>query len=558
VSIDDGNPIVLYDEQADRWLISQYACDFPDEFHQCVAVSTTPDPTGSWYRYDFLVSSTKLNDYAKIGVWPDGYYLAFNQFDGASIAPAGQGVAVLERDAMLSGNPGSRIISFDLFATHPDLIRMLPSDLDGPPPAAGAPNHHAMIEDDSLGSSSDQLQIWAFHADWDNPASSTFTSVTSLATAPFDSDLCNYSRNCIPQPDTAEKLDPLSNRLMYRLQYRNFGAYQTLVANHTVDIDGTDHAGIRWYELRNSGTRWLINQQGTYAGDAPDSNHRWSGSIAMDAAGNMALGYSVSGPDTYPSIRCVGRMATDPPGTLHGGETVLMEGHGSQTNSSHRWGGYSSMSVDPTNDDFWYVQEYYAATSSLEWQTRVSSFDLQGSTCPRRSTQGFEAGVMPPHGWTRVQTNASETWKIMTTGSPHSGLHAADVSSDPGLEPQDEVLLTPELRMTSGILTFYSMGSLHWCRDTNDNCDLQLWLVVGDWDAGAGDDICLGKADNDWTASWAWSLSSLDLTPVLPGKPFRIGFRYLGLDGAQVGLDDIQICYQGAGDMPWLLLLLGD
>src|SRR5262249_32664333 len=225
--------------------------------------------------------------------------------------------------------------------------------------------------DDSWKYSPDQLQIWGFHADWNAPANSTFTKLQAVTTAPFDSNLCGYGA-CVPQPDTTRKLDTLSDRLMFRLQYRNFGAYATLVTNHTVDVDGADHAGIRWYELRNSGAGWNIHQQGTFA---PDADHRWMGSIAMDGGGNIALGYSVAGLSTYLSIRYTGRLATDPAGTLPQGETTLVDGAGSQTSSNGRWGDYSAMTVDPTDDcTFWYTQEYYAATSVSGWQTRFGSF----------------------------------------------------------------------------------------------------------------------------------------------------------------------------------------
>jgi hypothetical protein len=162
---------------------------------------------------------------------------------------------------------------------------------------------------------------------------------------------------------------------MNRLQYRNFGSYATLVANHTINIgDSTNHAGIRWYELVNSGGGWTIMQQGSYS---PDSDNRWMGSLAMDGMGNIALGYSVSSSVTYPSIRYTGRIPTDPFGVLAQGEYTIIAGSGSQTSTSYRWGDYSSMSVDPGDDaTFWYTQEYYSTTSSTGWQTRIAAISL--------------------------------------------------------------------------------------------------------------------------------------------------------------------------------------
>ena len=304
----DGDPIVLYDHLADRWLFSQFALpNFPSgPFYQCIAVSTTGDPTGSYNRYAFLVSQDKMNDYPKFGVWPDGYYMSVNQFAASSWA--GQGVVAFERAKMLNG-ASAGMVYFDMFGTDPNLGGMLPSDLDGPAPPSGTPNYFVQFDDDSWGYSPDQLQVWAFSVDWSSPGGSTFTRLTALPTAPFDSNLCGYARNCIPQPSRRKKLDALSDRLMYRLQYRHFSDHDSLVTNHTVDVDGTDHAGIRWYELRDTGSGWGIEQQGTYA---PDSDHRWMGSIAMDSAGNIALGFSVSGSTTSPSIRYTGRLAGDP------------------------------------------------------------------------------------------------------------------------------------------------------------------------------------------------------------------------------------------------------
>jgi len=368
----DGDPIVLYDHLADRWLMSQFALpNFPfGPFYQCIAISQTPDPLGAWHRYEFKISNTKMNDYPKFGVWPDGYYLAVNMFNQGSLSWGGQGVAVFERDEMLKGQ-SARKVSFDLFSVNPHYRGMLPSDLDGlRSPPVGSPNYFVSVDDNAWGWPTDRLQIFEFTVDWSNPAASTFTGPTVLDTAAFDSNMCGYSGNCIPQPGTAQKVDAISDRLMYRLQYRNFGTHETLVVNHTVDVGG-DHAGIRWYEVRDPGGTPFIFQQGTYA---PDSHHRWMGSIAMDGNGNMALGYSSSSTTRHPSIGYVGRLASDPLGSLPQGETALILGSGSQT-GANRWGDYSTMSVDPADScTFWYTQEYYETSSSRGWQTRIGSF----------------------------------------------------------------------------------------------------------------------------------------------------------------------------------------
>ena len=234
----------------------------------------------------------------------------------------------------------------------------------------------------------DQLQIWNFAVDWVTPEDSTFTLLQVLETAEFDPNMCGGSRNCIPQPG-GTKVDAIADRLMYRLQYRNFGGEagtdQTLVVNHTVDVGG-DRAGVRWYELNNDGSvdengveiGWNIAQQGTYA--PADGNHRWMGSAAMNGNGDIALGYSVSSTSTHPSIRFTGRLGSDPledDGLMTVPEGSIVIGAGYQEHGSGRWGDYSMLTVDPRDDcTFWYTQEYYAVAGNAPWQTRIGSFQL--------------------------------------------------------------------------------------------------------------------------------------------------------------------------------------
>ncbi len=380
----DGDPITLFDRQAGRWLMTQFALpNYPNSpFYECFAISTTGDPTGTWYRYEWVSPSNKMNDYPKFGIWPDGYYMTVNQFASGTGSWAGAGVAVFNRDQMLAGLPAQSVY-FDLFGVDPNLGGMLPSDSDGAtPPPAGSPNFFLMFDDDGWGYPADQLELFKFHVDWTTPANSTFTGPTIInLTAlgyPFDSNLCGGNRSCIPQPDTSQGLDPISDRLMHRMAYRNFGDHEALVFNHTVDANGSDHAGIRWYEMRAPNGTPTIYQAGTYA---PDADHRWMGSLSMDASGSIALGYSVSSSSTYPSIRYVGRLAGDPLGTLPQGETSIIAGSGSQTHSAARWGDYSMMGPDPTDDcTFWYTQEYIQTTGSANWQTRIASFKFPSCT----------------------------------------------------------------------------------------------------------------------------------------------------------------------------------
>jgi hypothetical protein len=256
---------------------------------------------------------------------------------------------------------------------------MLPSDLDGfPPPPPGAPNYFAEVDDDVWGFPDDQIHLWEFHADWSDPNASTFIGPLAIPTASFDYEICTAFRGqCIPQPNTSQKLEGLNDRLMHRLQYRNWGSHETLVVNHTVDA-GNGEAGVRWYELRDPSGSPFIYQQGTYSPGLAVV-HRWMGSIAMDGDGNIGLGYSASNSTTvFPSLRYTGRLASAPLGALQS-EGILYAGGGSQTSTSKRWGDYSAISVDPVDDcTFWYTNEYYQTTNSSSWKTRVGTFAFQG------------------------------------------------------------------------------------------------------------------------------------------------------------------------------------
>jgi hypothetical protein len=393
----DGDPIVLFDQLAGRWLLSQFALpNYPSgPFYQCIAISQTADPTGAYQRYAFQVSATKLNDYPHFGVWPDGYYMTVNQFNQNSLSWGGAGVFVFERDKMLQGQV-ARMVYFDLMPVNSALGGMLPADLEGlTPPPLGAPNLFAEVDNNSISElgSTDALRLWKFHVDWQNTANSTFGVNGQpdfvVPVAPFNWLPCVLAgtRNCIPQPGAAPFVDAVGDRLMHRLTYRNFGDHDLLLMNHTVDA-GSSRAGIRWYEVRNPRSAPVIYQQGTYAPN--DSTSRWMGSLAMDHTGNIALGYSVSSLSVYPSIRYAGRLVDDPPGEMTQGEDSIVVGGGSQTDAAARWGDYSSMNLDPIDDcTFWYTQEYYPVTSARNWYTRIASFRFPNcSVGPRGGLQG--------------------------------------------------------------------------------------------------------------------------------------------------------------------------
>jgi Carboxypeptidase regulatory-like domain len=373
-----GDPVVLYDQLADRWLLTQFTSAGPT-FFNCVALSQTSDPTGSYYRWAFT-TGTNFPDYPKYGIWSDGYYISTREFAGTPFA--GVGAYALNRDQMLVGNPTPQVVSF-VFPPGAAAYRtgdgLLVADLDGTTlPPAGSPAYFlgSMDSGGPYTAPADALNLFKFQVNWTTPASSTFTFANQINVADFDSIFpCTPSaRACISQPGTTNKIDILSyrQRPLFRLAYRNFGTHESLVTNQSVEAT-TGLAGIRWWEIRSPNNNPTIFQEGTYA---PDAVNRWMGSLAMDRLGNMGLGFSVSDATSiFPGIRYTGRLATDTTGTMPQGEGTFVAGAGSQTGGGNRWGDYSAMTVDPTDDcTFWFTAQYFTVTSAATWTTRISSF----------------------------------------------------------------------------------------------------------------------------------------------------------------------------------------
>lgn len=409
-----GDPVVLYDQTTDHWILSQFTTRGLDDpslpFYNCVAVSQTGDPTGGYYRYAFITQADDVDggyffpDYPKYGVWSNSYILTTR--DSGLIDRYGISVYALEKNRMVNGDPNARAVQFFLEAdvtptgTVPLALvgdGLLPPDIDGNRgPVVGAPAALVGTQDDSAdyGATFDALNIWELSVKWSAHPTASLSLATQLPTAPFDSIYpCRpTARDCLPEPgivNPAQYLDILSyrQRPTWRLAYRNFGTYESLVTNQSVEA-ARGVAGARWYEIRRTGSRppatitYAIQQQGTYA--PRDGVHRWMGSIAQDKKGNMALGYSVvNGVDVFPGIRYTGRLAGDPLGMMTLGEATIINGSGVQTTTNSRWGDYTSMNIDPTDDcTFWYANEYYTlagqGTSAAGWQTRVGSFRLPG------------------------------------------------------------------------------------------------------------------------------------------------------------------------------------
>jgi uncharacterized repeat protein (TIGR01451 family) len=368
-----GDPQVLYDNLADRWLVAQFA---QTQF-LCIAISQTADPTGTYHQYVFTVD--RFPDYFKVGAWPDGYYVSAN-YNGPNAAMA----LVLDRANMLNGNPAGSV-EFEAPSVTGNLDVLLPSDVDGQTnPAPGTPNYmYRQVDGDILGGA-DRLEIWEFQVNWITPALSTFALTQNIATAPFDSTTCGFGfpPTCIPQPGTAVLLDSIPYWGMARFPYRNFGDHEVMAGNFTVDANGADGVGIRWFILeRSGGGAWAVANEGTYAPQptgAPVFVHRWMGSLAMDRFENLALGHTRSSGQNIsptvtgnPSAMYTGRLADDPLGLLPQPEITIQPGAG--TIGGNRWGDYYSMTVDPVDDcTFWYTGDF--ATAAGVRQSAIASF----------------------------------------------------------------------------------------------------------------------------------------------------------------------------------------
>ena len=400
-----GDPIVVYDQFADRWILSQFTTRGLDDptgqapFYNCVAISQTPDPTGAYFRYAFTTGNF-FPDYPKYGIWKDTYVITTREF-GPTVE-YGIGVYAIDRNKVIAGDPNAQVVSFFLDGNDPDILPLvgdglLPADVDGKTkPKQDVPIPIVGTQDDDFtayGATFDALNIWELDVHWNANADpdATLELATQLATAPFDSVYpCNgvpgVARDCLPQPgivNPLQFLDILSyrQRPTWRLAWRGFKDFDSMVTSQSVEAAG-GMAGMRWYEIRrsDSGT-YSIHQQGTVAGS---DVHRWMGSIAQDKNRAMALGYSVVNATTvFPGIRYTGRVAGDALGTMPQGEGTVINGSGVQTTTNSRWGDYTSMNVDPVDDcTFWYVNEYYTAagqaSSPAGWQTRIASFKLPG------------------------------------------------------------------------------------------------------------------------------------------------------------------------------------
>jgi hypothetical protein len=390
-----GDPIILYDHPANRWVLTEFS---ESGNKLLVYVSKTSDPvSGGWKLYEF--TAPNFPDYPKYGLWNDAYYVTTNEADGPAIY-------ALDRAKMLAGENDATMQRFLASQLNGFGFQALtPADLDGPAPSDGAPGYAMRHRDDEVhnpGSNDpnqDFLELYELRINWSDATQSTFAGPAAIPISEIDSDLNGLlSFSCFPQKGSSTRLDPLREVIMSRLQYRNFGTHESIVGSFVTDVDGTDHGGVRWFELRKADQgSWQVHQEGTYA---PDSHHRWMSSIAMDGSGNIALAYNVTSSSMFPSLRYAGRLVSDPMGTMPRGEHTLIDG--TVANASQRYGDYAALCVDPSDDRvFWFTGEYNAAST---WSTRIGSFRFAAAPSPPTAP----AGAVPAAGDVNARVRALE------------------------------------------------------------------------------------------------------------------------------------------------------
>jgi hypothetical protein len=377
-----GDPVVLYDTFRDRWVISDFAFQLdgsgnvvsPPGSYQCIAVSQSGDPvTGGWNFYSLHLTDG-LQDYPKLGIWPNGLYMSANMFDFASTGSF-QNVRVwaMDLEAMEAGDATVEAVAFNAPSrTGPcSVFTLLPSNAraqtGSPPP--GRPNYFA-----SVWCYTGLVRVWQLHVDWSDPGSATFTGPTDSSTG----SLWGAPPPLVPSRD-GNDLDTLPMRLMAQNQYTNIGGVESLWQSHTVQGSSASQAAVRWYQVPvTGGSVGSALQAATWN---PDASNRFMPSLAVDRLGDAAIGYSASSASLYPAIRYAGRLFNDPAGVFGQTEQSLIEGGGSQAGDCggspcERWGDYSAMTLDPDGCTFWYVNEYYPATG-LDHHTRIGAFRFE-------------------------------------------------------------------------------------------------------------------------------------------------------------------------------------
>lgn len=383
-----GDPIIMYDQLADRYFVSEFGTGNS----LLLGVSETPDPTGAYFVYQFNLDA--FPDYPHYSVWPDGYYVTANKFVGNT-------TYVIDREAVLAGAANPQIVGFNLPGVVNNTNTVFspePANLTGTTFPADVPGYIVYLQDDGWGGgiANDHLKIWEIEMDWVNTANSSISAPVEVPVSPFDSVFAPFGSGDVQQPGTSQKIDMIGGVISYASNYRSFGTHNSWLVTFNVDVDGNDTSGVRWIELRNNGVgSWSLFQEGTYA--PADGHSRFMGSAAMDAAGNIGMGFNIASGTLPVGIKYTGRYDGDPAGQMTVAEATIIDGIGVQT-FSNRFGDYSHLTMDPDNFTFWHTAEYFSANN--QWRSRVASFTLStGFT----ADVGVNDIVQPTNG---ILTNA--------------------------------------------------------------------------------------------------------------------------------------------------------
>ncbi len=399
ISSNNGDPIVMYDQLADRWFVSEFG-NLGGDLGLAVGVSVTNDPTGAYNVYQFDMGS--FPDYPHYGLWHDGYYGTANYSNQGETA-----AFVMERDVILAGGAEPKVVLFDLpeVVSNPLNVKSAePANLLGTEIDTNLPGYITYLQDDGWASAItyDHLKVWEIDMDWNNVANSTISDPLEIPTDPFDAgEVFGDGNGAIKQPGTSQRLSGHGGIVSFAANYRPFEDHNSWLITFNTFIDANETGGIRWIELRNDDfSSWEIFQEGTYS--IADGHSRLMSTSAMDAEGNIALAYTTASENLKVSLRYTGRFDGDPLGQMTLDETVIFNGNGVRTNNN-RYGDYAHMTLDPDNFTFWSTADYFQ--SNNYWATRIASFRVFG---PFADDVGVSALNEPLNG---ILTN-SETVEI--------------------------------------------------------------------------------------------------------------------------------------------------
>lgn len=387
-----GDPFVFYDQIADRWVVSDFA--FPGNagpFYECIGVSQTGDPvSGGWFFYALQHDPShpnRIGDYPKFALWPDAYYLTMNEFTMNPEHFEAVRVYALDRASMIAGGPANAIgFTIDETGVGDSYSLVAASFRTGDPPPAGENEFLLAIDvPPDGGVALTQVHGWLFHVDFANPGNSTLGmgvnhSPNAEITVNGFVDAFTSTKYLVPQRETKVELDTLGDKIMTPVVYQNRNGIESLWADHTILLNYPNGpTAVRWYQFGVTGGNFpAIPVQQQDWSNSNDGLWRWMPSIAVDASGNTAIGYSTSSTSIFPGIRYAGRLATDPIGNLSQGEAIMTNGSGAQIGRPGRWGDYTMTTVDPSDGmSFWHVNEYYRRTG-VNWRTRVGKFNFIG------------------------------------------------------------------------------------------------------------------------------------------------------------------------------------